>query len=78
MPILNKLDPSNPKVSRVLADKLKAPVVYDYCGPAHFRTINIVYLKDVHVDVKADMCDLWVLDKNGNVVVDSSTPFPGL
>jgi len=73
-----KFDPSNPKVSRVLADKLKAPVIYDYCGPAHFRSINIVYLKDVHVDVKADMCDLWVLDKNGKLVIDSSTPFPGL
>lgn len=73
-----KFDPSNPKTARVLADKLKFPVVYDYCGPAHFRSINIVYLKDAHVDVKSDMCDLWVLDKSGKLVIDSSTAFPGL
>lgn len=73
-----KFDPSNPKVIRVMADKLKMPVIYDFCGPAHFRTINIVYLQDIHVDVKPDMCDLWVLDKNGKLVIDSNTPFPSL
>ncbi|MPM95339.1 hypothetical protein SDC9_142493 [bioreactor metagenome] len=70
-------DPSNPKFARIFADKIKQPVVYDRCGPAHFGAIDIVYLAEGRVVTQFDMCDLWVLDANGRLVLDSTTPFPG-
>lgn len=71
-----KIDPSNPKFIRVMADKITEPVVYDYCGPAHFRYVNIAMLRDVHVYEQPDMCDLWVLGSNGRLLLDSTNPFP--
>ena len=71
-----KFDPSNPKFARVLADKIKVSVIYDFCGPAHCDTINISYVKDTHVLPKADMCDLWTLDSNGYLRLDSAEPWP--
>ncbi len=61
------------------ADKTTAVVMYDFCGPAHCDSINIAYVLDTHVETKHDMCDLWVLDKNGNLITDASSmskPFP--
>ena len=70
------IDPSNPKFQRILADKIKQPVVYDRCGPAHFGTIDIVYLEEGRVVTQNDMCDLWLLDANGRLILNSTDPFP--
>ena len=79
--VYGKFDPSNPKFARIAADKIQDAVIYDVCGPAHCDTINISYLLDTRVEVKRDMCDLWMLDSEGELMwknVDSSVPFPSL
>ncbi|NMA42601.1 MAG: hypothetical protein GX946_04380, partial [Oligosphaeraceae bacterium] len=66
-------------LERMSADKIIDVVMYDFCGPAHCDSINIAYVLDARVEVKRDMCDLWVLDKNGNLISNvgsMSTPFP--
>jgi len=79
--VYGKFDPSNPKFARTAATKIKDAVIYDRCGPAHCDTINIVYLLDTHVQVKRDMCDLWLLNSSRELMwknVSSSDPFPSL
>ncbi len=76
-----KFDPSNPKFARIATTKIKDIVIYDRCGPAHCDTINIVYLLDTHVEVKRDMCDLWMVNSAGELMwknVNPSDPFPSL
>lgn len=71
-----KFDPSNPKFARVAKEKSKEPTVYDACGPAHFEDINICYLRDIRIEQKKDMCDLWLLDSKRHLLLDTITPFP--
>lgn len=78
-----KFDPSNPKFKRMLNERnmIDEPVIYDRCGPAHCDSINIVYLLDTRVEAKWDMCDLWMLNKNRELIwknIDLSIPFPSL
>lgn len=70
------IDPSNPKFQRVMADKIDRPVLYDRCGPAHLSSVNLCYLEDTRVVARRDMCDLWVLDKKGRIILDSTAAFP--
>ncbi len=70
------IDYSNAKFQRVKAEKTRKPVLYDRIGPAHLGTINICHIDDGRVESKADMCNLWTIDANGKLVLDSTTPFP--
>ena len=69
------------KIRRIAADKSEDVAIYDRCGPAHCDSINIVYLTDMHVQAKRDMCDLWMLNYNRKLMwqnVSVSEPFPPL
>jgi len=68
------------RIRRVAADKSEDVVIYDRCGPAHCDSINIIYLQDMHVQAKRDMCDLWMLNTSRKLMWKSGTsdPFPPL
>ena len=79
--VYGKFDPSNPKFRRIAETKIKDAVIYDRCGPAHCETINIVYLRDTHVHFKWDMCDLWLLNSDRELMwkkISLTDPFPPL
>ncbi len=71
-------DPSNPKFKRVAAEKIDRPVFYDRRGPAHLGTINLSFVEDTRVEIRKSMHDLWLLNKNGRLLLDATTPFPDL
>ena len=73
-----KIDPSNPKFAKILATKIKVPVIYDYCGPAHNDDrINIAFIADGHVGIQKDMNNLWTLNHKGEInLKNDGTAFP--
>lgn len=72
-----KIDPSNPKFQKVFATKIKVPVVYDFCGPAHNDDrINIAFIADGRVGTQKDMCNLWTLNKKGELSMKTDITFP--
>jgi len=71
------IDPADEKFQRIVADKIKLPVLYDFMGPAHNGTyINVCYVLDTSVKSQRDMCNLWILDSSRKLILDSITPFP--
>lgn len=70
-----KIDPSNPKFAKIFATKIKVPVIYDFCGPAHGPAtaaldgdrINIAFIADGHVGIQKDMVNLWTLNHKGEI-----------
>ncbi len=71
-----QIDPSNPKFQRIAGDKIQDRVIYDRTGPAHAGRINLCFILDTRVEPRRDMCDLWLVDSNGRIILDSVDPFP--
>lgn len=71
-----QIDPSNPKFQRIASDKIQDLVIYDRTGPAHAGRINLCFVLDTRVETRKDMCDLWLVNSKGRIILDSVDPFP--